>query len=602
MIKMFYLLYSYFLLFFPSLVWAQLPYVLNLGNFAEDIRVQSYSDDLLGTDLAIGDFNGDGFADILAGAYSFSVREDLRFSIGRAYIIFGGAEVSSIVDLRSTNGHAVVITGDDPRDFTGYSVGAGDVNGDGISDAIIGSFQFTHPISKGVVYIVYGRKDWPDAIDLDTNGGPVEGVTRIIGARPGDTIGQICASGDVNGDGYFDIIIGAPGTGEEHELAGLAGVTYILYGRQSLPAIVDLGEYQYGLTTVHGSAEWRIGEFGYCFDINQDGYWDILLSDPHYGPVPGHGFRGAVLLIYGHPDLPTDIYTDSSPISPFGTTAILGKTGERLGFAFGAGDMNHNNINELCIDSIDGDNYVLFDFPNGLGEERTISVNDYNPKIIFQLTSDFSKDIAISDINGDNFDDLIVGSGYEIINDWHNAGRTFIIYGSAAIRSGLLDLRREEERNRIVQLLAHERSLLGHAVAAGDINGDSINDVVVSGPEARTVSGNRSGEVYVIYGRSANTLSPKFEKGQLLQSFPNPFNANTVIRYQLAQTQPIRMAIYNARGQKVRQLVDGVMEAGEHRAIWDGHDDNFEKSGSGIYFCRIVGESFVESIKLLYLR
>lgn len=215
-------------LFIPDTSRAQFPATIDLGNFDEDVRIQSNIRDLFGSDLAVGDFNGDGYADILAGAYTYSVRENLRFAIGRAYIIFGGPSLSPVVDLRDSGAGVVTITGDDPRDFTGFYVGAGDVNGDGITDAIIGSLQFTHPIARGKLYIVYGRKNWPTEIDLDTNGGPVAGVTRVIGKQRGDTIGQIAASGDVNGDGYSDVLIGAVNAGREHEL-GKAGLAYSLW-------------------------------------------------------------------------------------------------------------------------------------------------------------------------------------------------------------------------------------------------------------------------------------------------------------------------------------------------------------------------------------
>jgi flagellar hook assembly protein FlgD len=106
----------------------------------------------------------------------------------------------------------------------------------------------------------------------------------------------------------------------------------------------------------------------------------------------------------------------------------------------------------------------------------------------------------------------------------------------------------------------------------------------------------------VIYGRRKQDEPPPVGPFQLLQNYPNPFNASTVIRYRLEKSQVIRIDIYNARGQHIRRLVEGNMPAGEHRAIWDGHDERLQQVGSGVYFCRIIGENFSESIKLLYLK
>ncbi len=133
------------------------------------------------------------------------------------------------------------------------------------------------------------------------------------------------------------------------------------------------------------------------------------------------------------------------------------------------------------------------------------------------------------------------------------------------------------------------------------MNHDGLPDIIISDPQAHTIGGASPGEIYVIYGRRKQD-DPPVGPFQLLQNYPNPFNASTVIRYRLEKAQVIRIDIYNARGQRIRRLVEGNMPAGEHRAIWDGHDESRQQVGSGVYFCRIIGENFSESIKLLFLK
>jgi len=588
----------------PSWVFGQFPNSINLGNFAEHVRIQGTKEESFGWDLAIGDFNGDGYADILAGAPNYSVREDLRFDIGRAYIIFQNKTQSPIIDFQDREGNrGVMITGDDPRDYTGFTVSAGDINGDGITDAIVGTSQFTHPVARGKTYIVYGRTNWPEEISLDTDGNPVEGVTRLIGKQSGEGLGEITATGDINGDGYCDLITGAPAGGDDHQ-HGKAGEVYVFYGKPSLPPIVAIDDTLFEVTTIHGSDEWRIGEFGSVFDIDRDGFSDILLGNTLYGEVPGKGWAGGCLILFGSAQMPSHIYTSSAAISSFRATAVVGAEGDRLGFRTSVGDLNGNGINDLLVASKvkGGKVYVLFDISENMAEsEVVVKVIDYVPKLTLKIESDISRDFVFSDVNNDRIPDMLAGSGYEDVNQWRNAGRVFLIYGSNSL-DDFLDLTSEEGRSRATQILGYQGNLVGHAVASGDVNDDDINDIIIGAPRAQSATGRWSGEVYVIYGRSAKITPPAFEKARLLQSFPNPFNANTVIRYELEQTQHIQMSIYNARGQKITQLVDGVMPAGEHRAIWNGHDANFRQVGSGVYFCRIVGETFTQSIKLLYLK
>lgn len=310
------------------------------------------------------------------------------------------------------------------------------------------------------------------------------------------------------------------------------------------------------------------------------------------------GFAGAAMVIYGAGSLPTDIDTDAPVISPSGTTAIYGGVGDRLGTKFGIGDLDGNGKDDLIIATFRSNMYVLFDFPTN---KSVINVKDYRPKLTVKLQDDLGESLTVADVNGDGFADMLAGSAYEEVGQWRS-GSAFIIYGSGN-PPAVLDMSKEKDRAFTTQILPYqERQSLGNAIATGDINGDGIDDIVVSGPATRTISGNSSGEVYVIYGRSKQNSPPMVEKSQILQNFPNPFNANTVIRYRLERAQYVRLTIYNALGKEVRRLVDGKMEAGEHRAIWNGYDANFKQVGSGVYFCRIIGEAFSESIKLLYLK
>lgn len=91
---------------------------------------------------------------------------------------------------------------------------------------------------------------------------------------------------------------------------------------------------------------------------------------------------------------------------------------------------------------------------------------------------------------------------------------------------------------------------------------------------------------------------------KLYPAYPNPFNASTVIRYELKNARPVRLAIYNLLGQEVRLLFDGIQAAGNHQSNWDGKDNQGIDLPSGLYFCRLSlpGRLMVQTIKLILIR
>jgi hypothetical protein len=83
---------------------------------------------------------------------------------------------------------------------------------------------------------------------------------------------------------------------------------------------------------------------------------------------------------------------------------------------------------------------------------------------------------------------------------------------------------------------------------------------------------------------------------------PNPFNPQTTVQFALAAADRVRIAIYDVRGSLVRRLVDQAMPAGEHRATWNGVDDQGRPASSGIYFVRMIAGSYTETRKIVMLK
>jgi hypothetical protein len=164
-----------------------------------------------------GDVNGDGLADLIVGApYASS-------SAGRSYVVFGTADTSTIELSAVAAGTAgFVINGQCGGDQSGKSVAsAGDVNGDGLADLIVGAPSASS--SAGRSYVVFGTSD-SSTIELSAVAAGTGGFV-INGQGASDQSGiSVASAGDVNGDGLADLIVGAPNA------SSYAGRSYVIFG------------------------------------------------------------------------------------------------------------------------------------------------------------------------------------------------------------------------------------------------------------------------------------------------------------------------------------------------------------------------------------
>lgn len=184
----------------------------------------------------VGDFNGDGYGDILVGAIVSSTSNP-NVNSGKTYVVFGKADVSTNILLRDiANGigdFAIVSTA--AGEQSGHSVSsAGDVNGDGLMDIIIGGpGNGVNGSNTGQSYVVYGKATLTN-VSLSDVANNIGGLA-IVGEGSQDLSGySVGAAGDVNGDGLADLMVGAPGFDAAHGTVQ-TGRSYIILGATTGP-------------------------------------------------------------------------------------------------------------------------------------------------------------------------------------------------------------------------------------------------------------------------------------------------------------------------------------------------------------------------------
>jgi len=485
--------------------------------------------------------------------------------------------------------------------------GVGDVNGDGFDDVAISAY--TRNTWKPKIYLYFGS-----AAGLDTI------YDLLIEPPVESTMGSI-AGGDINKDGYSDIILGLEGSTKK---------IWVYYGGPTVDTIPDITFSNSGKIL-----ECQVA----TGDLNGDDTTDIIVGD--YWGDDNNGLDGHVYIFKGSAQFDTLPWLE-----------IKGRNDEELGSTVGSGgDVNNDGYQDLYAGA-PGNNaaytwagrlYIFYggvamdtipDFiKNGEGASqfwgeyssalcpaeneygRFWTGNNCYPGGYMTTKQNGKAELFYGGIVMDTVPDMTITGA----DSFTNLGVTF---ASALIDSGFNGdlICGAAEPTGIGMGRCWTSKLAQDTIVDGWLQGRWVGDQIgVNTANAGDVNGD--GREEIMFGSYTDTnrlvvvckyTGPDGIEGKtdslgqnivlkLSQNFPNPFKQSTAIDYQISEKRLVNLSVYNIAGQKVKTLINEIINPGFYRVKWDGRDDKGQKVAGGVYFYRFTSDKKYTVKKMVVL-
>jgi hypothetical protein len=496
--------------------------------------------------IASGDVNGDGFSDIMIVGDSVidPSNPDSAYR-GKCWIYFGGVSFDTVSDVQLLNSEIK----------TFWSMHSVDINGDGLDDVVLGACNNVE--GNGEIQIFLGDNVMDTACDF-----------RIVGYQNGSVFGCAISSGDVNGDGYKDLIVGAYGA---WPIPGgfYMGRVYIYYGGPNFDIIPDMI-----LNGGHNNDQEGFGsDIGQCADVNNDGFDDVIVGAWDFGPGRGRLY----------------IYFGGNPMDTIADVTMMGEgPNQHLGWDAIASLRNENNYDYATIGTClwpygffagynPGKVYILFggNLMDSIPDVWMIGRTDSSG-----LAHSLSRSGYIDIINND---DVVAGAPTE-----YNHRGTSYIWLSGTLFDTIPDA--------WLRGLQYNDGVGWEVTSAGDVDGDGRDEIIVDNVAASFY--HRTVWVCKYTGVGIEEARGRKQEARNLKIYPNP--AKSIIRVSCPWVVK-EMKIYDVTGKIVKiievrgkkQEVETLKQVqGEIR--WDLRDEKQKRVANGIYFVELTTDQ-VES-------
>jgi hypothetical protein len=446
----------------------------------------------------LGDFNNDGYADFMISGVRTNDSET-----GTSYVVFGGPTIANIgaLGVPNANGNWFQIQAGGTSGI-GYNnhvaSWTGDVNGDGYDDLIIGAKftpqQSTAPMGfgSGAAYVIYGHAGTKfgtgnnlslaalrtDVTQLADDGNPAgylfdagtdtRGIVLGVGASAGYFFGRgVAGVGDRNGDGYADYAV-------DVDLGADAVNSLIMHGNLTTDTTVGGG----------GNVLWFAAASGYT---GPD--W---IGHGGVGGAPFGGVNPYRIRVGGNGD-----YTGAQDEPDRISTQALGDVN---GDGFDDWAMSYNGIGAGKVYVIYGSSTVFDDQSSAALASGSAGFSITGVALGDKLGESIH---GIGDVNGDGYDDIIVGAPRTEVGTATDQGGAYIIYGRADAGADDIDLASGIGARGVAIRGAVTGDLAGFSVnSAGDVNGDGLDDLMIGAPQ-NDAGGADAGAAYLIYGSTS---------------------------------------------------------------------------------------------------
>jgi hypothetical protein len=436
------------------------PYPLTIDPLLRETADTLLESDQTGSDFAsvasAGDVNGDGFADVIVGAPNY---DNGQSNEGAAFVFLGGPD--GIADAGAASAQAQ-LESNRSNSFFGASVAsAGDVNGDGYADVIVGASNFDNgQTNEGAAFVFLGSASGI------TDGNPLTAHAQLESNEDYAGFGfSVASAGDVNGDGFDDVVVGGPGL---HSNSTGHGIVLVFHGSSTgiHPATAS--------SVIAGPGPgWNLGySVASAGDVDGDGFSDVIMGAP--GRSNGQAGEGAGIVMRG----------SAIGLSGVGSNLEADQVNARMGQSVAsAGDVNGDGYSDVIVaangydhgQTNEGAAFLFLGSASGIPNGNPTSAHGLLE--LDQMNAGVREVASAGDINGDGYSDVILGAT-EYANPNVDEGLALIFLGSASgIPNG-----NPATAYASIEGNADDAKLGAGVATAGDINGDGYADVLVSTP------------------------------------------------------------------------------------------------------------------------